>query len=74
MKFGFEIGIYLVLATTIAMLPALGSACRLSVTERVDQASAEAQNQRVLAKLEELMRSRAAVKSATLGYMIGRSA
>ncbi len=54
MKFSFRIGVYLVLATTIAMLITIGGAYRLSVTEQVEQANAEAKSQRILAKLEEL--------------------
>ncbi len=73
MKFSFRIGIYLVLATTIAMLITLGGAYQLSVTEQVEQASAETKSQRILAKLEELVSARGAVESSTLSYVIGRS-
>lgn len=73
MKFSFRIGIYLVLATTIAMLIALGGAYQLSVTEQVEQAGAEAKSQRILAKLEELVSVRESVESLTLSHIIGRS-
>ncbi|MBE0623044.1 MAG: PAS domain-containing protein [Burkholderiales bacterium] len=73
MKSSFRIGIYLVLATTIAMLVTLGGAYRLSVTEQVEQANAEAKRQRVFGKLEELVSIREAAESATLSYIIGPS-
>lgn len=73
MKFSFRIGIYLVLATTIAMLITIGGAYRLSVTEQVELANVEAQSQRVLAKLEELGRAREEVEFATLNYIIGHT-
>jgi hypothetical protein len=38
MKFTFKVGICLVVAITIATLVAIGGVCRLSVTERVEQA------------------------------------
>jgi len=74
MNFSFRIGVYLVLATTIAMLVAIGSAYQLTVTERVEQANAEAQRQRILAKLEELVSATEKAEGATLSYLIGRSA
>jgi len=73
MKFSFRIGIYLVLATTIAMLITLGGAYQLSVTEQVEQASAETKSQRILGRLEELVSAREAVESSTLSYIIGHS-
>ena len=73
MKFSFRIGIYLVLATTIATLVAIGAAYQLSVTDRVDHAKAEAQSQRILAKLEELASAKEAAESATLNYLVSRS-
>jgi len=73
MKFSFKIGIYLVLATTIAMLAAIGGAYQLTVTERVEQAHAETQRQRIVAKLEELVSAAESAESATLSYLIGRS-
>ncbi len=74
MQFSFRIGIYLVLATTIAMLITLGGAYQLSVTEQLEQANAEGETQRILAKLEELVGTRAAVESATLRYLMNPSA
>src|SRR3990172_2738041 len=73
MKFSFRIGVYLVLATTIAMLITIGGAYQLSVAEQVEQVNAEAKSQRILAKLEELVSTREAVESATLSYIISRS-
>lgn len=73
MRFSFRIGIYLVLATTIAMLITLGGAYQLSVTEQVEQANAEMKSQRVLAKLEELVGAREAVESAALSFIISSS-
>jgi PAS domain S-box-containing protein len=73
MQFSFRIGIYLVLATTIAMLITLGGAYQLSVTEQVEQANAEGKTQRILAKLEELVGTREAVESATLRYLMNPS-
>ncbi len=73
MTFSFRIGIYLVLATTIAMLITLGGAYQLSVTEQVERANAETKSQRILAKLEELVGAREALESATLSYIISRS-
>ncbi len=73
MQFSFRIGIYLVLATTIAMLITIGGAYQLSVTEQVEHATAETKSQRMLAKLEELVSAREAVESATLSYVISRS-
>ena len=73
MKFSFRSGIYLVLATTIAMLITLGGAYRLSVTEQVERANAEAKSQRVLAKLEELVSAWEAVEATTLSYIIGHT-
>lgn len=73
MQFSFRIGIYLVLATTIAMLITLGGAYQLSVTEQVEQANAEGKTQRILAKLEELVGTREAVESATLRYLMDPS-
>ncbi len=70
MKFSFRTGIYLVLATTIAMLITIGSAYRLSVTEQVEQSNSETRSQRILAKLEELVSAREAVESAALSYII----
>ena len=73
MKFSFRIGVYLVLAATIAMLITLGGAYRLSVTEQVEQADAEAKSRRILAGIEELVGARETVESATLSYIIGRA-
>ena len=73
MKFSFRIGIYLVLATTIAILVAIGGAYQLTVTERVEQANAEAQRERIIAKLEELVGAKEKAQAATLSYLIGRS-
>ena len=73
MKFTFKIGVYLVLATTIAMLVAIGGAYQLTVTERVDQANAEAQRQRILTKLEELVSAVETAESATLSYIVRAS-
>ena len=73
MKFSFRMGIYLVLATAIAMLVAIGGAYQLTVTERVDQANAEAQRQRIIAKLEELVSATETAETATLSYLISRS-
>ena len=73
MKFSFRIGIYLVLATTIAMLITIGGAYQLSVTEHVEQANAEGKSQRILAKLEELISAREAAESATLNYIMNPS-
>lgn len=73
MKFSFRTGIYLILATTIAMLVTLGGAYKLSVTEQVRQANADARSQRIFAKLEELVSARAAVELATLSHIISRS-
>ncbi|MCX7142854.1 MAG: PAS domain-containing protein [Proteobacteria bacterium] len=73
MKFTFRIGVYLVLATTIALLAAIGGAYQLTVTERVEQANAEVQRQRVQAKLEELVGTMETAEAATLGYIVGRS-
>jgi PAS domain S-box-containing protein len=73
MKFSFRIGVYLVLATTIAMLVALGGAYQLTVTGRVEQVDAEVQRQRVIAKLEELVGATEKAQTATLSYVIGRS-
>ena len=73
MNFTFRIGLYLVLATTIAMLVAIGSAYQLTVTERLEQANAEAQRQRIVAKLEELVSAMEKAEAATLSYIIGRA-
>ena len=73
MKFSFNFGIYLVLATTIAMLITVGGAYRLSVTAQVEEADADAGSRRVLAKLEKLVSAREAVETATLNYIINRS-
>jgi CHASE3 domain sensor protein len=73
MKFSFKIGVYLVLATTIAMLVAIGGAYQLTVTERVEQANAEAQRQRIIAKLEELVSTAQTAETATLGYVVSPS-
>jgi len=73
MKFSFKLGIYLVLATTIAMLVAIGGAYQLTVTERVEQADAEAQRQRIVAKLEELVSALETAAGDTLSYVIGRA-
>ena len=73
MKFSFKLGFYLVLATTIAMLVAIGGAYQLTVTERVDHANAEVLRQRVVAKLEELVSASEMAESATLSYLVGRS-
>lgn len=73
MNFSFKTGVYLVLATTIAMLVAIGGAYQLTVTERVDQAYAEAQRQRIVAKLEELVSATETAESATLSYVVRAS-
>jgi hypothetical protein len=73
MKFSFRIGVYLILATTIAMLVTLGGAYKLSVTEQVQQAGAEANSRRIFTKLEELVSAGAAVESAALNHLIGRA-
>jgi PAS domain S-box-containing protein len=73
MKFSFRTGVYLILATTIAMLVTLGSAYKLSVTEQVQHAGAEANSQRIFTKLEELVSAGAAVESAALSHLIGRA-
>lgn len=73
MTFSFRMGIYLVLATTIAMLVAIGGAYQLGVTERVDEATADAQSQRIIAKLEELVSAGEAAESHTLSYLISHS-
>ena len=73
MKFSFKFGIYLVLATTIAMLVTLGGAYQISVTEQAAQTGAKAKGQLVLAKLEELAGSREAVEAATLTYLVSLS-
>ena len=73
MQFSFRIGIYLVLATTIATLITLGGAYQLSVTEQVGQTNAEGKTQRILAKLEELVGTREAVESANLRYLMNPS-
>jgi len=72
-KLPFRIGVYLVLATTIAMLITIGGAYQLSVTEQVKRGDADANSRRILAKLEELVSSKEAVASATLSYIISRS-
>ena len=69
MKFSFRIGVYLVLATAIAMLITIGGAYQLSVTEQVQQAGAEIRSQRILAKLDDLESAWEAVESATLSYV-----
>src|SRR5512140_3182348 len=74
MKFSFRSGIYLVLATTIAMLITIGGAYQLSVTERAEQTDAETKSERILAKLEELVSAREAVESANLSYIISPEA
>jgi len=73
MKFSFRTGIYLVLATTIAMLITIGGAYQLSVTEQVEQAQPDAKTRRILAKLEELVSDWEATESATLSYVIGNT-
>jgi len=73
MKFSFKFGIYLVLATTIAMLVTLGGAYQISVTEQAAQTGAKAKGRMVLAKLEELAGSREAVEAATLNYLVSLS-
>ncbi len=70
MNFSFKTGVYLVLATTIAMLVAIGGAYQLTVTERVEQANAETQRQRILAKLEELVSASQTAETATLSYVV----
>ena len=74
MKFSFRTGIYLVLATTIAMLITIGGAYQLSVTEQVEQSNSETRSQRILAELEELVSAREAVESAALSYIISPEA
>jgi PAS domain S-box-containing protein len=73
MKFSFRIGIYLLLATTIAMLVTVGGAYQLTVTQQVEQAKADAKYQRVLAGLEALVGARQAAQSATLSHIISGS-
>jgi len=73
MKFSFRIGVYLVLATTIALLITIGGAYQLTVTQQVEQARAEVKAQRVLAELEALVRARQAARSATLSEVISGS-
>ena len=73
MKFSFRIGVYLVLATTIAMLVTIGGAYQLTVTQQVEQARAEVKDQRILAELEALVRARQAAQSATLSEIISGS-
>jgi PAS domain S-box-containing protein len=73
MKFSFKTGMYLVLATTIAMLLAIGGAYQLTVTGQVDQANAEARRQRIVAKLEELVSAMESAETATLSYLIDAS-
>ena len=73
MKFSFKIGIYLVLATAIAMLVTLGGAYQLSVTEQAAEATASVKSKEILAKLEELAGSREAVEGATLSYLVSGS-
>lgn len=73
MKFTFKTGIYLIVATTIVTLVAIGGAYQLSVAERVEQAKADAQSQRIIAKLEELVSAKEAAASATLNYLVSRS-
>ena len=74
MKTSLGTGINLVLAAGIAMLLAIGVAYHLSVVGQVDQANADAQNLRVLTKLEEIEGSGKASESAMLSYLISRSA
>jgi two-component system sensor histidine kinase/response regulator len=74
MRLSSATGINLVLATGIAMLLAIGVAYHLSVAGQVDQANAETKSQRILAKLEEIFADTKAAESATLGYLINRSA
>lgn len=57
MKFSFTMGVYLVLATTVATLVAIGGAYQLSVTERGKQADAEAQSQHELWQRGKMPRS-----------------
>ena len=73
MQFSFRLGIYLVLATTIAMLITLGGAYQLGVTEQIEQANAQGKTQRILAKLEQLVGTRESVESATLRYLMNPS-
>ena len=73
MNFSFRFGVYLVLATTIAVLITVGGAYQVSVTAQLEQADAEARSLRVLSKLEELVRAKAAVESATLHYVVSGS-
>jgi len=70
MKFSFKIGVYLVLATTIAVLIAVGGAYQLSVTERVEQVNAELKSQRIRGTLEKLVSARVAVEFATLSHIV----
>ena len=74
MRFSLRVGAYLALATTVATLITLGGAYQLIVTEQLEQANADAQAQRVLAKLEELAGNKRAMESATLSYVIAPSA
>lgn len=73
MKFSFRMGMYLVLATAVATLVAIGGAYQLSVSERVKQADAEAQSQRTIAKLEELVSAKEMAEFATLEYLVSGS-
>lgn len=70
MRFSFRTGIYLVLATTIAMLITIGGAYQLSVTEQTEQSKSETRSQLILTKLEELVSAREAVESAALKYVV----
>jgi PAS domain S-box-containing protein len=73
MRFSFRIGIYLVLATTIAMLVTIGGAYQLAVTQQVERAKGDVRNQRVLAGLEALVRARQAAQTATLSQILSGS-
>ncbi|MBE0614652.1 MAG: PAS domain-containing protein [Burkholderiales bacterium] len=74
MKFSFKSGVYLVLATTIAVLITIGGAYQLSVTENAEQTEAQARGQNIVSKVETLLGSREAVESAALAYIISDSA
>ena len=74
MKFTFKFGLYLVLATTIAVLITIGGAYQLSLTENAEYTETQARGKRIVSKIEELLGSREEVESAALAYIISDSA
>jgi len=72
-KLSFKFGIYMALATTMAMLITLGGAYQLSVTEQLDRATEDANSQRVLAKIEGLVNAKEAMEAATIAYIVSES-